>query len=89
MNLKKTFLKEPVGNLVIGNKYVPLRKTRGCRLDISTAWNECGGKEQGFLYYMGYITDEHAFNDNQYVMSGDFFDPSDVIPYGEKTFLKL
>lgn len=74
-------------DLVIGNKYVPLRKSVGDKFKHSDTWHKHGGKKQGFLYYNGSYRDDDAGNvhlfSNEKSKSGDYYIPSDVIPYVE------
>jgi len=75
-------------DLVIGNKYVPFRKTVPAystgELSDSVIWK----RAKGWLYYVGTGelagTTYHTFSDSENSPVGDFFDPSDVAPYDEK-----
>ena len=73
--------------LIVGNKYVPTRKTVGCGLDCSGEWRNAQKMNQPFLYYTGMDQTYHCFSYNYTPgeVHGDFFSPEDVIPYSEKT----
>lgn len=76
--------KEEKMELIIGNKYTPHDKTSAYPgLENSNTWNTYGGKQQGFLYYKGFDGTYHTFGANKEDDSGDYFNPSDVIPYAE------
>lgn len=72
--------------LVVGNKYVPLKKSTGGDLSGSAAWNLAKEKNQPYLY-LTRIDKDHLVLDNNNSSTGDFFLEDDVIPYEEEFVL--
>lgn len=89
MNTKQTLSTEPLteNDLVIGGKYIPISKTALYKdsLEESIALKKAKRIGQKFLYYTG--RDDHFYTFNHKPSdepAGDYFNPSDVIPYIEE-----
>jgi hypothetical protein len=72
--------------LVVGNKYVPLKKSTCGDLSGSAAWNTAKKRNQPFLYLTRIDTDCLVLNEDNN-STGDFFLEEDVIPYEEEFVL--
>lgn len=72
-------------DLVVGGKYVPVKKSIWGDLDESDVWRCAKAKNQPYLYYTGLDDNMHVFDDEPFknIVNGDFFLPSDVKPYYE------
>lgn len=71
-------------DLVVGGKYVPVKKSTWNSLDDSQVWKDAKVNCQPYLYYTGVDEDgEHMFDLRPHTNSGDYFLPSDVKPYYE------
>lgn len=72
-------------DLVIGQKYVPLRKTVKYygELKHSVEWKIAKEDKRNYLYYLGIYGGYHSFSSKYGIppINGDFFNSSDVIPY--------
>lgn len=68
-------------DLVIGKKYVPISKSIMGSLEDSTMWERALKSNQPFLYYKGKDDTYWIFVSNLEENGGDFFLPSDMIPY--------
>jgi len=69
--------------LIVGEKYVPLKKTKFGSLDNSKVWKRAKEIGQPYLYFIGIDKDgDHIFSEilNE-ENTGDFFNPEDVVPY--------
>lgn len=66
--------------LIVGNKYVPLKKSVWGNLESSFEWKKAKRKNQNFLYFIGEDGRDLAFSADL-EGSGDFFLEEDVIPY--------
>lgn len=82
---------ENMTNLIVGEKYVPLKKSSVfIGLESSVEWRKAQEKGQDYLYYNGVRNDGihkgvHLFSSIKGGGSGsDFFNPDDVIPYVEE-----
>ena len=69
--------------LIIGNKYVPLKKTIMGSLRYSNVWKDAKKIKQKYLYYTGKDDSYYVFSFTPDKNNGDYFNPSDVIPYIE------
>lgn len=67
----------------IGDKVIPLTKTIWCELDDSQCWKRAKGKNQGFLYVIGFESDGTLICGDNKSSSGDFFKESDLVLYTE------
>ena len=73
-------------DLIIGEKYTPINKSAGCPLSESNVWKDAQSKGQNFLYYNRKNNDGNfcfvsSYPDDSF--GGDYFLPSDMIPYEE------
>lgn len=80
---------DEIDNFNLIDKYTPIKKTKGCNLETSI-WATAKQKNQDYLFFRGVeinINKElvFIFSDTQYkegdYMSGDYFNPTDLIPY--------
>lgn len=71
-------------DLVLGAKYVPIGKTIGSTMSNSKALKRAREKNQLYLIYNGVSNSHHVFADTFERNSGDYFAPSDVVPYQEE-----
>lgn len=71
-------------DLVIGEKYIPIKKSVQDfgPLESSEAWHRALREGQPYLFYKGISNHRHVFSMNA-GENGDYFLPSDVIPYIE------
>lgn len=71
-------------DLVIGEKYIPIKKSVQDfgPLESSGAWHRALREGQPYLFYKGISNHRHVFSMNA-GENGDYFLPSDVIPYIE------
>lgn len=67
--------------LIVGEKYVPLKKSIGESFYECIEWHSC--KERGYLYYKGVGgSGKHIFSkNNRNDLAGSFYAPDDVILY--------
>lgn len=73
-----------MSKLIIGNKYVPLKKSVCGNLNSCVAWKNAKGMNQPYLYYNGLSENgHHKFNETT-EDTGDYFLEDDVIPYMEE-----
>lgn len=84
----KTMKKE---ELIVGNKYIPLKKSTYGNLDESSAWKNAQKIGQNFLY-LTRIDFDHVVLNETMSFTGDYFLPEDIIPYEEipeKWYIKI
>jgi hypothetical protein len=73
----------------VGQKVIPITKTRMRSLDESSVWREAQYRGQDYLYFKGEYICEGEFhgysctlNDSRYDQTGgDMFNLSDLVPY--------
>lgn len=68
--------------LIIGNKYVPLKKSIGVRFNSSQAWINAQEMGQNFLY-LSRIDEIRVLLTETMGYTCDYFLPEDIIPYEE------